>query len=160
MRRMFRWSILPACLLLLANCDHEKRITSLEARVTQTDKQLQTLQAEIDQQALRVRELDEHVAQLARQVVGSSRLNVTITDTEWRTIYSNQTGRSQIVRLTHRTGGGGMLEVRRSPIPRPAIDRPEVPGAPPANADEGSAPFDMSPVGAQRIQRLFCGQEI
>jgi hypothetical protein len=160
MGQMFRWAVLPACLLSLTACDYGERITSLETRAIQTDQHLQMFQTTMDRQTSRVQELNEHVDQLARQVVGVSRLNVTITDIEWRTIYSNQTGRSQIIRLTHRTGGGGVLEVRRSPIPRPAIDRPDVPGAPAANPDEGSAPFDMSPVGAQRIQRLGCGQEL
>jgi hypothetical protein len=158
-----------AAMLLLAGCDHGRRITTLEEKAGISEQEIIGLRTEIASLRSRADDVDGTVRRFAlelnsfRQIVsGRSRLTATIRHNEWRAIYANGTGKSQMVRLTHRQAATtGNLEVRVVPIRRPVEGGSSPVDAilPPIVTPDGP-PWDMSPVGAQRSLRLPCGYEI
>jgi hypothetical protein len=158
-----------AVALLSAGCDHGRRIASLEERATVADQEISRLTEEVGVLRGRVDRGETSINRFAldlnyfRQVItGRSRLTATVELNEWRTVYANSVGKSQMVRLTHRQSAGtGRLEIRLIPIRRPveAGSPTASPVLPPIVTPDGPA-WDLSPVGAQRSQRLPCGYEI
>lgn len=161
--------LVPAVMLSLAGCDYSRRISILEEEAVASKQQIDGLKSETVLLRSRVDGADRNVQRFAldlngfRQVVsGRGRLSVTVSLNEWRTIYANSTGKSQLVRLTHRRAiTDGKLDVRLIPVRRATGNENSTADliVPPIITPDGPV-WDMSPVGAQRSQRLPCGYEI
>ena len=141
----------------LSGCTWMERVVTLEERADLTNEKIAALEKNNDQMR---GEIDE----FRRFVSGRSRLSVVVISNEWRTIYGNSTGVSQIVILTHPEDvESGKLEVRIAPVPRrrtpSAANSASTPTASSIGSEESEA-WDLSPIGAQRRQRLGCGFEL
>lgn len=145
-------SALVGCAPLGAFHDLRDQVGALRGRTDRTEQALALHQAALAGHDASLAKLDARVGRLEKVVDWTGRFTATIAGGgSWQLIYANSSGYSQKVRI-RRVTAPSPAQIRIQAVSRGAGSILS-PGATPAS-------WDFSGAGAQRWQRLACGQEI
>lgn len=137
-----------------------QRVDGIELRTKDSEAKILALEATATRIEDSVTRLDQRVVALERVLNWSGKFRVSVPpDGIWRSLYANSTGQSQRMRI-RRISQSGEAQVRIGEISRIAGAVVQ-PGSDPGITTGVTPPsWDMSSEGAQRWQRIGCGQEL